>query len=452
MNLLIKTMIKTAAGQKVRKVVLHNGVTTTTDYLDGFQYKNTVLEFFGHAEGFVQNINNTLRYVYQYKDQVGNVRVSYASVNGVTTMLEENHYYPYGLKHAGYGLLPNTDNNSAFKYRYNSREYHDELGLDMTAMDFRLYDNVLGRFFGMDALSEKNHYLSTYQFGNNNPIMFADPTGLMPEWWPDWMKSMWTGSDDNTTWTNIGGGFRNNENGTIVSINAGGSGAGGGGSEPFMTFTSYTHMVNFFNAFVPNTGGAIESLRFTNKGSGNYNVSWNSVTIESLDENMIRTTTKKVKILGGGNGGGASSDNTNWWNNSNNVANGLNISMGFQSEILGYAICANYKSARNPWAFYKLLERKQIWRTNNTLLPAGKKLLIGTKALGAVGGVMTVGLTSYQVYEQGYATKRNVADIVINTAGVVAAVFFATTPIGWAVAGGALLYSVGTTIYDHYNP
>jgi hypothetical protein len=31
-----------------------------------------------------------------------------------------------------------------------------------TSMDFRLYDNALGRFFGIDALSEQNHYLSTY--------------------------------------------------------------------------------------------------------------------------------------------------------------------------------------------------------------------------------------------------------------------------------------------------
>jgi RHS repeat-associated protein len=158
--------------------VLHNGITTTTDYLDGFQYKNNVLEFFGHAEGFVANNSNILKYVFQYKDQVGNVRVSYAAnTSGVATILEENHYYPYGLKHAGYGLNT-SDQNAAYKYRYNSREYHDELGLDMTAMDFRMYDNVLGRFFGIDALSEQNHYLSTYQFGDGNPVIFSDPSGL----------------------------------------------------------------------------------------------------------------------------------------------------------------------------------------------------------------------------------------------------------------------------------
>jgi|694.fasta_scaffold89969_3 hypothetical protein len=114
-------------GQKVKKVVLHNGITTTTDYLDGFQYKNTVLEFFGHAEGFVANNSNILKYVFQYKDQVGNVRVSYAAnTSGVATILEENHYYPYGLKHAGYGVSASVANDG-HKYRYNSREWQNEL-------------------------------------------------------------------------------------------------------------------------------------------------------------------------------------------------------------------------------------------------------------------------------------------------------------------------------------
>jgi hypothetical protein len=321
----------------------------------------------------------------------------------------------------------------------------------MTAMDFRLYDNVLGRFFGMDALSEKNHYLSPYQFGDGNPIVFADPTGLDSEW-GNHRRGDGIGFYD--------GGMHYSDRGFSFMSN----GNGGGGGTP--VFNNALDLANYLFSITP----AGKNRKYGNMGNGQFaQYVWvrfeynpnepgktdglRGGTLDAVGFGFRKDFVgSPVALLIGGNGGGASSDNTNWWNNSNNVANGLNISMGFQSEILGYAICANYKSARNPWAFYKLLERKQIWRTNNTLLPAGKKLLIGTKALGAVGGVMTVGLTSYQVYEQGYATKRNVADIVINTAGVVAAVFFATTPIGWAVAGGALLYSVGTTIYDHYNP
>jgi hypothetical protein len=57
-----------------------------------------------------------------------------------------------------------------------------------------------------------------------------------------------------------------------------------------------------------------------------------------------------------------------------------------------------------------------------------------------------------EINQKGYATNRDKLDIAVNTAGVVAAVFLAGTPVGWAIGAGVLLYSVGTTIYDNYNP
>ena len=65
-----------------------------------------------------------------------------------------------------------------YNYKFNGQEWQDELGLNMTAMDFRQYDNATGRFVSIDKLSEKNYYQSPYQFANNNPILSADPTGL----------------------------------------------------------------------------------------------------------------------------------------------------------------------------------------------------------------------------------------------------------------------------------
>ncbi|MGC4040326.1 MAG: hypothetical protein QM710_05950 [Flavobacterium sp.] len=56
----------------------------TTDYLDGFQYVEGLLIFFPHAEGYVNvtnckecETNMLYNYVYQYKDHLGNVRLSY---------------------------------------------------------------------------------------------------------------------------------------------------------------------------------------------------------------------------------------------------------------------------------------------------------------------------------------------------------------------------------------
>ena len=48
-------------------------------------------------------------------------------------------------------------------------------------MDFRLYDGALGRFFGIDLLADLFTSHSPYHFAYNNPVSFADPTGLSSE-------------------------------------------------------------------------------------------------------------------------------------------------------------------------------------------------------------------------------------------------------------------------------
>ncbi|MDO5655070.1 MAG: hypothetical protein Q4G27_02900 [Flavobacteriaceae bacterium] len=50
-----------------------------------------------------------------------------------------------------------------------SAEWQDELGLNVTAMDFRQYDNAIGRFMNPDALSEMSMSWSQYRFAFDNP-------------------------------------------------------------------------------------------------------------------------------------------------------------------------------------------------------------------------------------------------------------------------------------------
>jgi hypothetical protein len=52
------------------------------------------------------------------------------------------------------------------------------LGLNVTAMDFRQYDGAIGRFNGMDRLSEFAYSITPYRFAYNNPVYWNDPTGL----------------------------------------------------------------------------------------------------------------------------------------------------------------------------------------------------------------------------------------------------------------------------------
>jgi len=68
-------------------------------------------------------------------------------------------------------ILKTTD-----PYKYNAgSELEEELNYYNTF--YRKYDAQIGRFTGVDILSESTVGLSPFQFGNNNAVMFNDPTG-----------------------------------------------------------------------------------------------------------------------------------------------------------------------------------------------------------------------------------------------------------------------------------
>ncbi len=185
--------IYNAAGQKAEKNVTENGVVTNTKYLSGFQYKNDVLQFFPTAEGYVRNTSTNpatykFDYVFNYTDHLGNVRLSYAQnaeKNGLE-ILEENNYYPFGLKHQGY----NSDNKQPnYKYKYNNKELQDELGLAVYDYGARFYDPATGRWYTMDAMAEKYSEMSPYNYALNNPVIFVDPDGNEVEMCCDGLKA-----------------------------------------------------------------------------------------------------------------------------------------------------------------------------------------------------------------------------------------------------------------------
>src|SRR5690606_37613300 len=124
--------------------------------------ENYGLKFFATAEGYAGFSTRGFYYVYNYTDHLGNVRLSYVNdrLLGVR-VIEENNYYPFGLKHNGYNNI--SPPNSVYKYKFNGKELQDELGLNVTAMDFRQYDYALGRFLVMDRLSELAYSLTPYR-------------------------------------------------------------------------------------------------------------------------------------------------------------------------------------------------------------------------------------------------------------------------------------------------
>ncbi len=219
----------TATGKKVAKTVNSNSrnrINYTVDYLDGYQYESGQLLFFPTAEGYVKytsGASNPFDYVYNYTDHLGNIRLSYG-INPATALLtkiEENNYYPFGLKHGSYNteakIIAKVQNPeevavlsgkymvqkvdvlaaqmdlppmeippgefiseiySGYNYKYQGQERQDELGLNWDSFKWRNYDYAIGRFMSIDPLAEKYAYNSTYAFQENKMGMGRELEGL----------------------------------------------------------------------------------------------------------------------------------------------------------------------------------------------------------------------------------------------------------------------------------
>ncbi|NQX81904.1 MAG: RHS repeat-associated core domain-containing protein, partial [Flavobacteriaceae bacterium] len=187
------TYIYDASGVKLSKTVIdNNGATITTDYANGFIYEGDVLQFFSHAEGYIEpvKISETeieYSYIYQYADHLGNIRLSYKDGLSGLEIVEENNYYPFGLKHKGYNGL-STSSNTALKYKFGGKELDESLGLGTYDFGARNYDASLGRWMNLDPLAEQMRRHSPYNYAFDNPVYFIDPDGMAPEDFLIWYK------------------------------------------------------------------------------------------------------------------------------------------------------------------------------------------------------------------------------------------------------------------------
>ena len=214
-----------ADGTKVSKAFTLNGATIDTDYLDGFVYTSTYTQqleaalladdlptreavsagqeesmqlerkvvavpnnppsvaaakpsFFPTAEGFYDYDN--YKYIYQYKDHLGNVRLSYSknATTGLIAIEDTNDYYPFGLSFINGGASNYSPSTTYKNYKYNGKELQETGMYDYGA---RFYMPDIGRWGVIDPLAEKSTRWSPYVYGFNNSLRFIDPDGRQNE-------------------------------------------------------------------------------------------------------------------------------------------------------------------------------------------------------------------------------------------------------------------------------
>jgi RHS repeat-associated protein len=110
--------------------------------------------------------------------------------------VQENHYDPFGLNLVGIEAQGSPNS----KFQFNGQEKQEEFGLNWNDHGARFYDPQLGRWHVADPLADYygQESLTPFNFGGNNGVNFADPSGLCPscpggEWSRDGDTHQWAG-------------------------------------------------------------------------------------------------------------------------------------------------------------------------------------------------------------------------------------------------------------------
>jgi RHS repeat-associated protein len=137
-----------------------------------------------HEEGRLTPSAAGLQHEYTLRDHLGNTRVSFADLNhnlllDTSEILQQNHYYPFGMNQEGaWGVPPHAN-----RYQYNGKELNTDFGLNLNDYGARWYDAALARWQAVDPLAEKaeNISWSNYIYVWNTPLIAIDPDGRSGE-------------------------------------------------------------------------------------------------------------------------------------------------------------------------------------------------------------------------------------------------------------------------------
>jgi len=122
-------------------------------------------------------------YVYTSNESIQDVYFDNIVVtHNAGPLLEETHYYPFGLTMAGISSRALKNRYAENRFNYNGIEQTTEIGLNQYDALYRTLDPQIGRWWQMDPAAFDYTGISPYNSNFNNPMSFADPDGDDPFW------------------------------------------------------------------------------------------------------------------------------------------------------------------------------------------------------------------------------------------------------------------------------
>ena len=121
----------------------------------------------GYVYVYLSNDGEEVREVYFDDFKVGHIK---------SPVIESQDYFPFGLMFNNYS----RENSLTNRFKFQSQEHIDDLGLNWDAFKWRNHQPEIGRFFNVDPLSEKYYYYSPYAFSGNQVTSHRELEGLEP--------------------------------------------------------------------------------------------------------------------------------------------------------------------------------------------------------------------------------------------------------------------------------
>jgi RHS repeat-associated protein len=96
-------------------------------------------------------------------------------------VLQEDHYYPYGLSISALSSTAPLSKPNNFKLSGNE----EQAEFDFNVYDFnaRTYDPALGRFMNIDPMAGERVWINPYNYVQNNPLVRTDALGMLDNYY-----------------------------------------------------------------------------------------------------------------------------------------------------------------------------------------------------------------------------------------------------------------------------